>query len=125
MSDGLAEIFFQSFLRETIVGSSSVAEDVPSLMLSGHIFFRQPRRRPPCKVARDKPEPRECLSFHSYQRRFQRAHKEVDLAPHPVVGLVFQIRDVEKFLQTPGLQKPGFFFSKQGPSLAVTEELVS
>ena len=42
-------------------------------------------------------EPCNFPSLQSCQKRFLRAHKEVDLAPHSVVGLVFQAGDTEKF----------------------------
>ena len=43
------------------------------------------------------------LSLDSRQKRFMWTHKEVDLAPHPVVGLVLQGGDMEKFPQALGL----------------------
>ena len=50
-------------------------------------------------VARDMPEPCKFLSLDSCQKRFLWTHKEVDLAPHPVVGLVLQVGDMENFLR--------------------------
>ena len=47
-------------------------------------------------VACDMPEPCKFPSLDSCQKRFLWTHKEVDLAPHPVVGLVLQIGDTEK-----------------------------
>ena len=41
-------------------------------------------------------EPCKFPSLDSCQKRFLWTHKEVDLAPHPVVGLVLQIGDTEK-----------------------------
>ena len=51
-------------------------------------------------------------------------HKEVDLAPHPVVGLVFQVGDVEKFPQAAGSEglDPFLRNSRQGPCFTATEE---
>ena len=40
------------------------------------------------------------VSHDSCAKRFQWTHKEVDLAPHPVVGLVLQVEDTEKFAYT-------------------------
>ena len=63
-------------------------------------------------------------SLDSCQKRFLWAHKEVDFAPHSVVGLVFQVGDAEKFLQAlvfEGLD-PFFRVSKQGPCLTAIEE---
>ena len=45
----------------------------------------------------DMPEPCKFPSLHSCQKRFLWTHKGVDLAPHPVVGLVFQGGDTGKF----------------------------
>ena len=51
-------------------------------------------------------------SLDSCQKRFLWTHKAVDLAPHPVVGLVFQVGDAEKFPQALGFESlgPMFFF---------------
>ena len=38
------------------------------------------------------------------RKRFLWAHKEVDFASHPVVGLVLQVRDVEKLPQALSLK---------------------
>ena len=48
-------------------------------------------------VACYRPEPYESPSLDSCQRRFLWTNTEVDLAPHPVVGLVLQEGDAEKF----------------------------
>ena len=59
------------------------------------------------------------------QKRFLWTHKEVDIAPHPGIGLVFQVGDVEKFPQGLGSESLGPFFrvSKQGKCFtAVAEE---
>ena len=55
-------------------------------------------------VVRDMPEPCEFPSFNSCQKRFLWTRKEVDLAPHPVVGLVLQVGDAEKFPQALGFE---------------------
>ena len=51
-------------------------------------------------------------------------HKEVDLAPHPVVGLVFQVRETEKFARAFCFESLGPFFrvSEQGPSFTAFDE---
>ena len=52
-------------------------------------------------------------------------HKEVDSAPHPVVGMVLQVRDAEKFPQALGFESlDPFLFraSKQGPCFTAKEE---
>ena len=50
-------------------------------------------------------------------------HKEVDSAPHPVICLVLQIGDAEKFLQALGLKSLNLLLSQQeGPCLIATEQ---
>ena len=51
-------------------------------------------------------------------------HKEVDLTPPPVVGLVLQVGDTEKFPHTLGFESldPFFRISKQGPCFTAIEE---
>ena len=51
-------------------------------------------------------------------------HKEVDLSQHPVVGLVLQVGDAEKFPQALGFESldPFFRLSKQGQYFTVIEE---
>ena len=46
----------------------------------------------------------------SCQKRFLWTHKEVDLAPHPVIGLVLQARDMEKFPHAFGFERLDSFF---------------
>ena len=48
-------------------------------------------------VACDMPRPCKFLSLDICQKRFLWTHKEVDLAPHPVVGLLLRVGDTEKF----------------------------
>ena len=52
----------------------------------------------------DMHEPCTSPSHDSYQKMFLRYHKKVDLAPHPVVGLVLQVGDAEKFPQALGFE---------------------
>ena len=61
-------------------------------------------------MACDMPEPCKFSSLDSYQKRFLWTHKEVDLAPHPVVGLVFQTRDAEKFPHALGFESLDYYF---------------
>ena len=72
-------------------------------------FLCRPRRRPPPQgalkdgvgevgVARDMLEPYEFPFLDSCQKIFLWTHKEVDLAPHPVVSLVLQVGGSEMFL---------------------------
>ena len=75
-------------------------------------------------VVCDMPEPCKFSSLDSCQKRFLWAHKEVDLAPHPVVGLVLQVGDTEKFPQVLCFESldPFFRVSKQGPFFTTVEE---
>ena len=47
-------------------------------------------------VAGGMPEPCKCPSVGSCQRKFLWTHKDADLAPHPVVGLVLQVGDAQQ-----------------------------
>ena len=51
-------------------------------------------------VAHDMPEPCQFPSLDNYQKRSLWTHKEVDLAPLPVVGLVLQVGDAEMLRKT-------------------------
>ena len=55
-------------------------------------------------MACDMPEPCKFPPLDSCQKRFLWTHKEADLAPHPVVGLVLEEGDAEKFPQALGLE---------------------
>ena len=68
-------------------------------------------------------------SLDSCQKRFLWTHKEADLDPLPVVGLVLQVGNAEKFPQALGFESldlsPFFFFcrvSEQGSCFAATEK---
>ena len=66
----------------------------------------------------------------SCQKRFLWTHKEVDLTPHPVVGLVLQVGDTEKFLHALGLEilhrflEPGSMFHSRREGLRCRWRLV-
>ena len=68
-------------------------------------------------MACDMPVPHKFLSLDSCQKRFLWTHKGVDLALHPVAGLVLQVGDAEKFPQALGFEglDPFLRVSKQGP----------
>ena len=116
--DDSAEILFQSFLQEALLSSSG--RDVHSLMLSIQHLLCRPRRRLPSNclegwfgeavVACDMPEPCKFPSLDGCQKRF---HKEIDLTPHPAVGLVLQVGDAEKFPQALGFESLDSFFQSQ------------
>ena len=71
----------------------------------------------------DMPKACKFLSLDSCQKRFLCTHKEADLAPHPVIGLVLQVGNTEKFPQALGFKSldPFFRVSKQGPSFTATD----
>ena len=66
-------------------------------------------------VACDMPEPCKFPCLDSCQKRFLWTHTGIDLAPHPVVGLVLQVEDAEKFPQALGFKvlDPGSFCPKK------------
>ena len=72
----------------------------------------------------DMPEPCKFPSLDSYQKRFLWIHRGVDLAPHPVVGLVVQVGDAEEFPSTLGFEGLDLFLrvSKKGPCFIAIEE---
>ena len=75
-------------------------------------------------MARNMPEPCKFLSIASCHKRSLWAQKELDLAPHPVVGPVLQVGGAVKFPQAIGLETfdPFLRVSKQSPCLTATEE---
>ena len=68
-------------------------------------------------MACDVPEPCKFLSLDSCQKRFLWTYKEVDCAVHPVIGLMLQVGDAEKFPLALGFESLDLLFrvSKQGP----------
>ena len=75
-------------------------------------------------TACDMSKPRKSTSLDSCQKRFLWTHEEADLAPHPVVGLVLQVGDTEKFPHTLGFESldPFFRISQQGPCFTAIAE---
>ena len=75
-------------------------------------------------MACDMPKPCKFSSLDSCQKSFLWTHKELDLARHPVVGLVLQVGDTEKFPHARGFEHmdPFFRVSKQGPCFTAVEE---
>ena len=61
-------------------------------------------------MACDIPEPCKFPPIDSCQKRFLWTHKEADLAWHPVVDLVLQVQDTEKFPHVLGLKNLNLFF---------------
>ena len=68
----------------------------------------------PCKI----------LSLDNYLKTFLWTHKKVNLASHPVVGLVLQVGDREKFPHALSFESfdPFFRVSKQGPCFTAIED---
>ena len=64
-------------------------------------------------VERDMPARCKFSSLDSCQKRFLWTHKGVDLAPNPVVGLVLQVGDTEKFPRALGFESLDHFFQNQ------------
>ena len=64
-----------------------------------------------------RPEPFKFLSLESCLKRSLSTHTEVDLAPHPVVGLVLLAGDAAKFPRAMGFESldPFSRVSTQGP----------
>ena len=52
-------------------------------------------------------------SLDSSRKRFLWTHKNVDLAPHSVVGLVLQVGDKENFSKALGFENLDTFFQSQ------------
>ena len=75
-------------------------------------------------MACDMPEPCKFPSLDSCQKRFLWIHKRVDLARHPIVSLVLQIGEMEKFPQALGFKGPEYFLrvGKQGPHFTAIGE---
>ena len=72
----------------------------------------------------DMPEPCKFPSVDSCQKRFMWTQKEVDLAPHSVVGLVLQVGNRKKFPHALRFESldPFLRVSKQGPCFTTMEE---
>ena len=66
----------------------------------------------------DIPEPCKFPSLDSCQKGFMWTHMEADIVPHPVIGLVLQAGDAEKFPQAFGFKNldPFFFQNQQAGS---------
>ena len=60
-------------------------------------------------MACDMPEPFKFPSLDSFQKRFLWTYKEVDLAAHPVVGLLLQVENIEKFPHALGFESLDHF----------------
>ena len=75
-------------------------------------------------MACDMPEPCKFPSLDSCQKRFLWINKEVDLAPHPVLGVMLEVGDVEKSPHALSFKSLDHFVkvSKQGPCFTAKVE---
>ena len=130
MNDDSAEIpLDQSFLQETLAYEQFWHGQGCPLFDVVHSAFPLPTTASPtlqcapndgfgeAVMASDMPKPCKFPSLDSCQERFLWTQKEVDLPPYPVVGLLLQVRDAEKFPHTLGFEilNCPFCVSKQGP----------
>ena len=131
MRDDSAEILFQSFLQEALVSSSGMGRDVHSLMLSSSISLPTTASPTPqgllkdgfgeAVMACDTPELCKFPSLDIARKGFLWTYKEVDLAPHPVISLVFQVRGAEKFPHALDFETMDPFFSESANRLHVSQ----
>ena len=70
-------------------------------------------------MARDMPEPIKFPSLDSCQKRFPWTHKEIDIAPLPVVGLVLQ--DTEKVSHALGFESLDLLYSESASRAHVSQ----
>ena len=72
----------------------------------------------------DVPGPCKFPSSDSCLKKFLWTHKGIHLAPHPVICLVLQVGDAEKFPHALGFEGLDSFLrvSKQGPCFTAIEE---
>ena len=122
MRDDSAEILFQSFLQEALLSSSGMGRYVHDVV---HPAFPLPTAASPyfqgplkdglgeAVLACDMSELCKFPSRDSCQKRFLWTHKEVDLVPHPVFGLLPQVGDAEKFPWALGFESLDPFFQSQ------------
>ena len=130
MRDHSAEIFFQSFLQETLV-SSGMGRDVHSLMLSIQHFLCRPRRHPSYKVPWRMILER--LSWHAYpnyasfrlltaaRRGSCGPTKKLVLLRTQLLVLCFQVEDAQKFPQTLGFEGLDPFFPQSASRVHVSQ----
>ena len=101
--------------RKSIVNSSVLGRDVHFFDVI-HPTFPPPVEESPTVQDTLKDDIGKAIMFHampklceypsldSCKKTFMWAHKEVDVASHPVVGLILQVGDAKKFPQTLGLE---------------------
>ena len=73
-------------------------------------------------MACDMPEPSKFPSLGSCENRFLWTSKDVDPAPHPVVGLVLQGGDTEKSFLMHLISKAWILFSESASSFTAIQE---
>ena len=135
MRDDSAEILFQSFFAGGRCEQLWHGQGCP-LFDAVHPAFSLPTTASPtlqgaskdgfgeAVVACDMPEPCKFPSLDSCRKRFLWTHKELDLAHHPVVGLVLQVGDAEKFPRALGFGSldPFLRISERDPCFTAVEE---
>ena len=111
MNRDLLPVFF---LHEALVSSSGMGRDVHSGVVHPAFFFADHSvAHPPVQIALkdgfgetavacDMPKQCKFPTLDSCQKRFLWTHEGVDLAPHPVVGLVLEVGDAGKFTHALG-----------------------
>ena len=115
------KILFQSFLKEAIVSSSGMGREVHSLTLSTKHFLCQSWYCPSSKVPwRMFGEAVVVCDIDSCQKRFLWTHKEVDLAPHPVIALCSKYEIHRSFLRHL-VSKPWILFSESSSRVHVSQ----
>ena len=72
-------------------------------------------------MACDMPEPCKFPSLDGCQKRFLLTYKEADLALHPVIGLVLQEGDTEKFPLALGSEALNPFLSESASRVHVSQ----
>ena len=74
----------------------------------------------------DMPDSCKFPSLDNRQKRSLWTHKEAALVPHPVIDLVFQVGDAEKFPKAFGFESPDpFFQSQQARSMFLSQRSAS
>ena len=114
------------------MNSSGMGRDVHSFMVSTISFADHGFTHPPmcaddvgeAVVACNMPAKYKFPSLNICRKRFLWTHKEVDLAPHPVVGVVLQVGITKKFSQTFCFESLDFFpVSKQDLCFTAIERM--
>ena len=131
MRDTSADILFWSFLQ-ALVSSSGMRGGYPLFDVVSPGFALPTTVSPTLQgamkggfgeavVTCNMPKPCKFPSLDSCQKRFLLTHKDLDLAPHPVFGLLFQLGDTEKLPHALAFERldPFSFFFKISKELSM------